>query len=630
MVSPSSPHAGSISSSRTPAFPVPPLSPIQAHRRRRSLLYACATGALLLSPPLPAAPGDASPTWPAPVPGFVAPKAGEHPRLLFRKADLPKLRQRAQTPEGRELIERTKFLLGGADKLRESKEYTMFDAAAFGFLYQMTGDKKYAELAKQSQDKFWTPGTTDKDARYGLVPPNEPMRVGPSMYAVALAYDLCYDGWTPEYRKEQAQKIMTWSGKCKKSGGDMNFERLAMNPANPNPVTNHFGLQVGGAGLTILALKDDPELTPEQHAQLKKFQEGVDRHARKVMTQDFGESGYFAEHAGPGVIAMTWTMTPWLKAEQVAHGRDWLADASKPTPQWMSLRFVMETLPSEKGAKYPNPSPQGGYGTEYLIQDGGHHAGYWSQGFGAIRPKYAPAMLWVYNHFVEPTERKLYPAQFAATGKSYDAFNYPHRPMYSFVNWPFGVAEENPEKTLPKFKSDTHYGRFVFRNRWQDANDTVVAVLLGARTSDQGVKRVQVWGLGQQLEFGNVGPSIQGNPKIGTVKLDGFEGFTDGSGSVAGGGNAIGVDFSKASGADAVVVIVGPGGTDQLAGSADPAKSKVQSVEAGGKKFSILTLSEKGAHPAAVAAGDTVTLGGQTISTDGTLIKFAKTAPALK
>jgi len=239
-------------------------------------------------------------------------------------------------------------------------------------------------------------------------------------------------------------------------------------------------------------------------------------------------------------------------------------------------------------------------------------------------------MLWVYNHFVEPTEKALYPTELPTGQKSFDAFNYPHRPLYSFVNWPFGVAEENPEKTVPKFKSDTHYGRFVFRNRWQDANDTVVAVLLGARTGDKGVKRLMVWGLGQQLEFGNIAQSIQGNGKIGVAKIDGFEGFMDGSGCVAGGGNVIGVDYSKASGADAVIVIAGPGGTGQLGGNADATKSKVQSVEAGGKKFSILTLSEKGAHPTAAANGDKVTLGGQTLSVEGALIKFAKTAGPLK
>ena len=38
--------------------------------------------------------------WPAPVPGFTAPEPGEHPRLFFRKADLPEIKGRAATPEG--------------------------------------------------------------------------------------------------------------------------------------------------------------------------------------------------------------------------------------------------------------------------------------------------------------------------------------------------------------------------------------------------------------------------------------------------------------------------------------------------------------------------------------------------
>ncbi len=41
--------------------------------------------------------GDDS-AWPAPVSGFVPPQPGEHPRLLFRKADLPALRKKAGNP----------------------------------------------------------------------------------------------------------------------------------------------------------------------------------------------------------------------------------------------------------------------------------------------------------------------------------------------------------------------------------------------------------------------------------------------------------------------------------------------------------------------------------------------------
>ena len=51
--------------------------------------------ALCLVPAVHAADGDGP--WPAAVAGFVPPQPGEHPRLLFRKADLPKLKARGQT-----------------------------------------------------------------------------------------------------------------------------------------------------------------------------------------------------------------------------------------------------------------------------------------------------------------------------------------------------------------------------------------------------------------------------------------------------------------------------------------------------------------------------------------------------
>ena len=39
--------------------------------------------------------------WHVSVAGHVPVAAGEHPRLLFRRADLPALRAKADTPEGR-------------------------------------------------------------------------------------------------------------------------------------------------------------------------------------------------------------------------------------------------------------------------------------------------------------------------------------------------------------------------------------------------------------------------------------------------------------------------------------------------------------------------------------------------
>ncbi len=129
--------------------------------------------------------------WPASVSGFAAPAAGEHPRLLFRKANLPEIRKRAQTPEGQAIVKRLRVLLNGSDgeslptvqngsakayggntgkkdpAAAEGKDdkdapakgelpvgaYTMSHAAGYGMLYQITGKKKYADLGRQCFEK---------------------------------------------------------------------------------------------------------------------------------------------------------------------------------------------------------------------------------------------------------------------------------------------------------------------------------------------------------------------------------------------------------------------------------------------------------------------------------------------
>jgi hypothetical protein len=63
---------------------------------------------------LPAALGQESP-WPSNMQNYKAPAPGEHPRLLFRKADIAALRERAKTPEGQAIIKRLRLCLNGGD-----------------------------------------------------------------------------------------------------------------------------------------------------------------------------------------------------------------------------------------------------------------------------------------------------------------------------------------------------------------------------------------------------------------------------------------------------------------------------------------------------------------------------------
>ncbi|GDY13678.1 hypothetical protein LBMAG53_25560 [Planctomycetota bacterium] len=567
--------------------------------------------------------GAGESSWPSPVPGFTPPKAGEHPRLFFRTADLPQLRERAKTPEGQAIIARCRQILGGGEAVRtEIGKFTLFDGAAFGFLYQITGDRKYAELARKAVEHAWEPGVVDRDSRMSLNPPNEPMRYGPSLAAVAMAYDLNYDAWPEDFRVAQAKRMQDHVGKCKKRGGSISLERMSLNPDNPNPVSNHLGLQVGGAGLTLLAIQGDPGTDP---AKIAAWLAGVDKQARKVMTQDFGETGYFAEGPGPGVIATTWTFTPWLLAERVCAGRDWLS----PRPQglaaeWLSLRFVFQTILVDGKPHYLNPTPDAGYGSDWVQQAGGHHATAFCQGFGAIQPERKAAMKWVYEQFFQPVEAKQYLEQ-AGDGKpTYDIFTYPHRALFSLVNWPFDEAAKNPDKYLPKAIGDRHQGHFLFRNRWQDGDDTVVGVLYGHRSDEKKpVPRIMVWGLGQRLTFCDIKSAVTTGKsgQISAVKT--WKPAADGSGIVAVGTSTVGVDFSRSSGADALIVVVGEGATGALGGGSGSSKAKATTVQAGGKTFAILTLSN-GAHPEAKATGDQVVVGGQTIGFDGTAITFSK------
>jgi hypothetical protein len=153
--------------------------------------------------------GETDQPWPAPVSGWKAPVAGEHPRLFFGKAELAEIKRRAATPEGQAIVKRLRFLLdgkegmalpevipapgAGAPNAPHGKALTLWHPAGYGLLYHLTGDKLYAELGQRAMERILR-DAGDIDPRYGFVRPNGALRAGSSLGAVAMGYDLCYDG----------------------------------------------------------------------------------------------------------------------------------------------------------------------------------------------------------------------------------------------------------------------------------------------------------------------------------------------------------------------------------------------------------------------------------------------------
>jgi hypothetical protein len=160
------------------------------------------------------------PSQPNKKPGYRPAQPGEHPRILFRKQDVPALREKAKTPFGRAALE------------------GMSDTVGLGVKYQILGDRKYAADALERVRKLM-PENHDGGHGRGW---------GECLHEIGVAYDLCYDAW-PEEFKRQAGDYMVWAT-------ERLFYRPAMvtGTANWHSCSNYAGPIYQGPGFAGLAL----------------------------------------------------------------------------------------------------------------------------------------------------------------------------------------------------------------------------------------------------------------------------------------------------------------------------------------------------------------------------------------
>jgi hypothetical protein len=620
----------------------------------------CMTGAtLVLALAAPAAQPDAATPWPAPVRDWRAPEPGEHPRLFFRRSDLPEMRRRAETPEGRQIVERLRLLLNGGDGrtlpsvfspsrkatnssatpqtdpnagvrppgprvsaeeeeegedvLPDSAEgaggvytnhaslplgrvYTLWHAAGYGMLWQLTGQREYAGLGRQCVEKALE-GQRDRDNRYSFVEPHGALRAGPSLGAIAMGYDLCADGWDENFRRRVAEALARYD-----QGPYENLDDLARG-ARHFPGKNHWGGQVGGAALALLAIRGDPGAG--NPARIERLLATNAVAMLRHLTEGFGDGGLYAELQGPGGIASDTAYVPALQAWRVAGGKDFVTPrrdgsyitllkahelvlvAGKP---WYTLRN-----PSNYGSGNFSPFPVDGCRSD---RTGLSRGGQFAQGFGAVDARYRPALLWVYNEIVE-----LDPAT-----RTFDTVSaYPHRAVLSLVNWPIGLSPQNPGTVLSRLHEDRRRSYLVARNHWKDGSDLVVT--LKAPAGDQPAP-IMVWGRDMRLSFArSPGPTRTF-----------FQATDDGSFIVSNpkGMMWVAADFSRSSGADLLLTMIGKY-AEPAADVRTPQGStaKFHVMEACGYRRIVLLTVQTGEPPVPRVEHDAIAVGGQTIRFDG-------------
>ncbi len=158
----------------------------------------------------------------------------EHPRLLFRKSDLPSLKERAQTPFGQAALAKMTGVIG------------------LGLRYQLEGDAKYAEQAIPLVKALMADSNLGDKMVRGRV-------VGWRMEQIALAYDLCYDAWPESFRSEVELYFLTEAWLPFTSTGSFHQE-IAWDIRALYPAAIRYGPSLGA--LAIWGRKGPPPVQP--------------------------------------------------------------------------------------------------------------------------------------------------------------------------------------------------------------------------------------------------------------------------------------------------------------------------------------------------------------------------------
>jgi len=190
--------------------------------------------------------GLLNPPFSPPVQAFHPLAACEHPRLVFRRGDLARLRRHAETPEGTAILTRLRELL--ARPIRN--ESAGYHAAGHGLLCLLHDDPAEARKARAIVERVvFGPGYGGQNPWHRGQEKERHLRA-PLGVGVALAFDLCYDAWPEDFRTKVAAQL-EWKAR------DL-VEGFGREEYNDNYASNHVAICQGGGGVVAMALLGEP------------------------------------------------------------------------------------------------------------------------------------------------------------------------------------------------------------------------------------------------------------------------------------------------------------------------------------------------------------------------------------
>lgn len=348
--------------------------------------------------------------------GAVAGVTEQHPRLMVRRRDLPRLRRRARSEGGAALLEQIR------DRIGEDRKHTAGDdAVAHGFLYALTGEGRHARAARKVVEA-WIEG-----------PAAGPQTGGKAAVAV-LAWDLIHEGCDAEFNRRMVRAI------------EANYARLRdIGGVRPNrSMASNFNARWRPAlGLMALAVLNEPDAN---QVQAKAMLEFARRHVAGYLTRALGEGGWNAEGDH---------YTNWSLRSAMAFVHAWRNCMGKSLIEGDNLAnylpvCTMRTVFREKGAFVPSL----GVGMSRLY----FHRGILAMGYPLVAEKYRPGVLWHWDRIRALPDWKVGRLCSMSPGSA----------VWEFLHYPVDGQATNPAEVFPKVWVDREKGVYFFRSGWSE------------------------------------------------------------------------------------------------------------------------------------------------------------------
>jgi len=389
-----------------------------------------------VKPARPAIPADFAPL-----------KPGEHPRILFRRHELASLREKFKTPFGQALAASWSGPVG------------------LGLKYQMTGDAKLAEQCAQAV-------RAQMADRGGGFPADRAW--GNRIEFVAEAYDLCYDAWPADFKREVEQYLLAEGGRWAGGGG-----------SNAHVCSNRASPQYGGAAIAGLALWGEPGPAPAESAdeagkrfwrdQAENCQRlgGADprylvvfERARQLMVlhyrEGIGAGGFHGECAHYATEA-TDNPSRYAAAYRRCFGYDVSPDPD--ITHWLLCRMFAHCYPPDS-----DPWPLGINGWQTIP------GGYWASLYPIVPEQVRPAVLWAWQrHLGFAGTNDVLKQLEAKKGKDGRPPGFASDPRF-FVNYPLDGKPQPPSALMPLTWRADGLGFYAFRNSWDGKADCILQV----------------------------------------------------------------------------------------------------------------------------------------------------------